>query len=399
MIASSNKPTVSLINAGLIDPLVISTMGVNVKPGGNAIGYFGTGLKYAIAVLLRTGHQVTVWRGEEELRFVCRQQAIRGKAFELIYMNEQPLGFTTELGKNWTVPMAFRELWSNMLDEHGRAVSNVAEPQPETTTITVVGSEFYNAYLARDMQFLSTKPLWENDILAIHKPIGAQNGAMFYRGVKVMSLQAESRYVYNIKAAMQLTEDRTLMYLWNANNKVGEGISQCTDEELLRVILLDSKEKSYEQDSHLVFMAPFSDAFLKVAEELGPRACIAARTALARYRGRTPMDDLARYELNAVDRKVFERGVAFAKAIGYDVLKYDVVFVDDLGHGVLAMAEQRKIWIGKGTFAGGVKSMAHSLIEEYLHLEYKVTDGSRELQNMLFEKIISLGEQLRGEPI
>ena len=42
-------------NPGEIDIRSISTFGVSVKEGDNPIGFFGTGLKYAIVVLLRTG--------------------------------------------------------------------------------------------------------------------------------------------------------------------------------------------------------------------------------------------------------------------------------------------------------------------------------------------------------
>jgi hypothetical protein len=43
-------------NPGEIDAAAIRTFGVSVKEGENPIGFFGTGLKYAIAILLRTGH-------------------------------------------------------------------------------------------------------------------------------------------------------------------------------------------------------------------------------------------------------------------------------------------------------------------------------------------------------
>ena len=51
-------------NKGLIDVHAISIMGVSVKEEGS-IGYFGTGLKYAIATLLREGQKITIWRGKE----------------------------------------------------------------------------------------------------------------------------------------------------------------------------------------------------------------------------------------------------------------------------------------------------------------------------------------------
>src|ERR1700733_12022356 len=46
-------------NYGEIEIDAITTFGVSVKEGPNPIGFFGTGLKYAVAVLLRHGCKVS----------------------------------------------------------------------------------------------------------------------------------------------------------------------------------------------------------------------------------------------------------------------------------------------------------------------------------------------------
>jgi hypothetical protein len=58
-----------LTNAGLIPMEAVTTMGVSAKEGENPIGFFGTGLKYAIASLLRTSHKITIWRGLDRYDF------------------------------------------------------------------------------------------------------------------------------------------------------------------------------------------------------------------------------------------------------------------------------------------------------------------------------------------
>ena len=50
-------------NTGEIDILSISSFGVSVKEGDSPIGFFGTGLKYAIAVLLRHNQKITAYCG------------------------------------------------------------------------------------------------------------------------------------------------------------------------------------------------------------------------------------------------------------------------------------------------------------------------------------------------
>lgn len=44
-------------------------------------------------------------------------------------------------------------------------------------------------------------------------------------------------------------------------------------------------------------------------------------------------------------------------------------------------------------------SLASTLIEEYLHLRHGWHDLTRELQNFLFDKLVSLGEEIAGEPL
>ena len=102
---------------GVLDLSVITTFGVNVKPNtDNPIGYFGTGLKYAIAVLLRHGIKITLYTNGQEYQFYTKEKDIRGKEFMVCRYRKtgllnkfsyHELPFTTEHGKNW-------ELWKSI---------------------------------------------------------------------------------------------------------------------------------------------------------------------------------------------------------------------------------------------------------------------------------------------
>src|SRR5690606_17354524 len=114
-----NRNMLIFSNPGLIDETAITTIAVNAKTGNNPIGVFGTGLKYAIAIILRLGGRVTIYRGLKKLEFGIKTKTIRGKEFDIITMNGRQLGFTTHLGHHWQPWMAYRELWSNARDEEG----------------------------------------------------------------------------------------------------------------------------------------------------------------------------------------------------------------------------------------------------------------------------------------
>ena len=76
-------------------------------------GAITTGLKYAIAILLRKGASISIKTNDQEYQFFTKNENIRGKDFKLcFYRNsseEIQLPFTIELGKDWTLENAYRE--------------------------------------------------------------------------------------------------------------------------------------------------------------------------------------------------------------------------------------------------------------------------------------------------
>ena len=106
-------------NSGEFNPTAMLTFGVSAKEKENSIGKFGTGFKYAVAVILREGGSIKVKSFDKEYIFTTKKETIRGKEFDVVYMNDQNAGFTTHFGTNWEPWMAFRELYCNMLDEEG----------------------------------------------------------------------------------------------------------------------------------------------------------------------------------------------------------------------------------------------------------------------------------------
>ena len=108
-------------NPGLIDLRAITTFGVSSKENDSAIGFFGTGFKYALAILLRERQDITILRGKtKKYKFSHKTQTVRVDKFDFIYMNEQALNFTTDLGKTWKLWQAYRELYCNCVDEYGK---------------------------------------------------------------------------------------------------------------------------------------------------------------------------------------------------------------------------------------------------------------------------------------
>lgn len=421
------QPTVTFTNPGEIDIRAIQFMGVNAKSSPDSIGFFGTGLKYAIAVLLRERQQVTVYRGLERFDFSIRPDTLRGKEFGFVYMNEQPLGITTDLGKQWLTWMAFRELFSNALDEAGAVQEGQATPKEGTTTITVTGQKFHAAYAARGDYFIlpgeAPKPLLATDQLQV---LPKRAKPLYYRGIAVGELDSKHPhgYSYNLLGRTQLNEDRTLathygFHGWLANAIVGSDDQQFIEEFITggprssmstegRVSVADLVNQTmghrntweFEFNLEHAWGAP-SSAFMLAADRHLHRCNASAKRIYMAQRIREgkskEFDEIA---LTAMQQRMLDRAKDFIKRVGYDDAVVEVFIGKDLGENVLGTVRGKAtIWLAKRVFEMGTKQVASTLLEEFIHLNRGFGDMQREMQNFLFDQIIGLVEELRGEPI
>ncbi len=384
--------TVSFRNDGVLDTRAISTFGVNVKKSDNAIGYFGTGLKYAIAIILREGCGITI-HADKCYIFEKRDEVVRGKTFQFIYMNGEPLGFTTELGKNWKMWQAFRELYCNTLDEDGFVTDKNLRAAKDKTTIVVTGQQFYDVYLTRDKIILQTKPIFEHALCDIHP---GNNSVIYYRGVRIYDGMGAGLFTYNIKSKINISEDRTAMYEFQLKNNMAKAIISCADDELCRKLIL-APDNYLEHEINYDANGP-SENFLRVARELrlNPKANPSLTEFLIQNGGIPALKDA---DLDEVQTVMLDRAIDFCGRIGYPVQAYKIIVSPKLRGGVMGLAENKKIHLSLDAFGMGTKYVASTLIEEYLHILTGHQDCTRELQNYLFNDIVSLGERLIGVPV
>ena len=394
-------------NPGEIDIRSISTFGVSVKEGSNPIGFFGTGLKYAIAVLLRKGHRVTIMSGEIVVNFAVEAQEVRGQSFDFVTMaigDQQPvsIGFTTELGKQWELWMAYREIACNCKDEggSGRYEAYMVDPQAGQTQIIVQGDEFEGIFANSHRYILEDEPLFTAGSLEVRN---RPSFNFFYRGVRVSEYRAKALYTYNELSKLELTEDRTIKSSWDMVHRIVCGVLISTDRKFLRNVLTASDE-TFEGSLDFHGWGPKPSAeFLEVVGE-----CIADRmlkvnaTALKVWKDATKAEFAPReITMTSVQQQSMNRALDFCARIGFQIRNaYPIKVVESLGDGVLGLAENEAIFIAERVFQiGGTKQLAATLIEEYLHLRHGWHDLTRELQNFLFEKLVSVGEELIGEPL
>lgn len=254
-------------NKSELDVRALSTFGLSVKTGQNSIGRFGTGLKYATAVVLRNGGDIQISSGGKIYTFEQRTEDFRGENKQFVYMNcdseSLALGFTTDLGKDWEPWQAFREFYSNCLDEQGEiahAADGPIEPSAGTT-IAIKYKAFDAIFYSLEEYFIGTgeQPLWENDDIAVYP---GRSKHLFYQGICVKELKRPAAYRYNIKRYIDLTEDRTAKYEWQVQLRLTQNLPLCDNEQVC--IAVTNIKSEFERDLDFVedFDATPSTAFL-----------------------------------------------------------------------------------------------------------------------------------------
>ncbi len=379
---------VSFQNNGLIDLTAVKTFGISVKDGDNPIGYFGTGLKYAIAIILRTGGTVHLYRGEDKHVFSVRLTMVRGKSFSLVTLDGDDLGFTTEVGKNWKMWMAFREIYSNMKDEDGFAAPEKLKPTPETTTIIIDRCPaFLTCFEQRDKYFLEGEPFFRGKYVDVHH--GATQ-SLFYRGVKVGQLPYVSMYTYNITGHVHLTEDRTVKYDWEPERCVARSWAAHDDTSMMTEILL-ADGKTYEGTLDFNITGCDQPKFLQTIIDIrnSRHAFKINQTAVKLQVKHAPTEvDPDAIELSEQEEAMLEIAHCQIERLGYkNSRKYKLYVLADLGTGCLGQAVGGKIVLSHRVFTSGQRMLTGTLLEEYLHLEYGFQDCCYDFQNYLFDVI------------
>jgi hypothetical protein len=386
-------------NKGTIDPKSITTFGVSSKESPSAIGFFGTGLKYAIAILLREGCEITIYSGDKSYQFATRREKVRVDEFKFVTMNGRRIGFTTELGKTWELWQAFRELYCNTKDEGGtvnEAIGAVV-PMADTTVIKVKGQPFMDVWTRRNEYILNTQPIMTHEGIHVHP---GSNQYVYYRGMRAYRLCYPSQFTYNIQRKVDLSEDRSIKYQWDIDQAVRTGWCESTDDSLIQRAVTAPKG-THEHELNFGGVLP-SPQFLSTVERLARTFDPYLNKSAMEVCRIWLMDQLHAAKdafLSPVEELRLAKAKDFCHRIGYNVSDYPVVVSEFLGADVLGRAHNETIYISKRALLMGTKMVAGTLIEEFLHLRHKLADCERPMQNFLLDALCTMGEQLIGEPL
>jgi hypothetical protein len=383
-------------NDGVIDLTSVTTFGVNAKETDNPFGFFGTGLKYAIAILLREKQTITIHTGLEAHVFTTVTKTIRDKEFDIVCMDGAELGFTLELGKAWELWQAYRELYCNTMDEGGVITANNCSPEEGSTLIVVDGGAFQEIHENRHKIILNSEPFFKENGVDAH--LGESN-YMYMNTVRVAQLSSPSIYTYNLTRTVTLTEDRTIKEQHEADTLVRRAVL-CGDNDTFIKAFATAPEGTYEQklDCNGWCDTP-SAVFIETIKTMQFKD-ITNSSLLAFHRKHTEIKKTPKpAAMTDIEKKQLERAIVFCKGIGYEVDSNVIHVSDDLNERVLGMVFDGDIYLSRRVFQQGTKQVAATLLEEHLHIEKRFNDETYAFQTYLFDVIMTLGEQVNGEPL
>lgn len=269
----------------------ITSMGDSSKRGiTTAIGQFDSGLKYAIALLLRHGvnMRISVHGGTEErdsyeepftdyISFgtYAHVDDVKDRTKELITVHversfhggepmsqydmrepslpvftEHKTGFALALGYNWELWMALREIWSNILDEGGHVTTDYKDIA-EGTIITLdfdIDSEFGDVWFRKHLYINDSEPVYElsESVSVLPNPEGYLR--IYKQNILVyQNEERPSRFAYNIKFG-SIDERRILVNPHDIECCIGSAILNTKCLDYLRAIItpdIEFKENEY----------------------------------------------------------------------------------------------------------------------------------------------------------
>jgi len=265
-----------------------SLLGINVKHSPTAIGRFGTGLKYAVAVILRHGGEIKLFINMVEYEFYLAKKDFRGKTFQQVRMRKRgglgkwltskALPFTTEFGKDWGLWQAYRELESNTRDEDGVTSIGTDMGIPARGTLIHVDCPGFHEHIEKAEAFLPEEKdrgnrVYSGPMVDIYD---RPSKHLYYQGIRVFDLRYPARMTYDFKAPyVQLTEDRTAANSWNMMYHLAMIFQkEVTDRSILYKALSKTKDEdrwnaTFEtMDLNFDYTEEGSDSFALVAHRL-----------------------------------------------------------------------------------------------------------------------------------
>lgn len=162
-------------NKGLIEPEDLTLFGSSTKRDNSSkIGQFGSGNKFALAVLARINCLPTIYRGTKVLPLSTGVTIHRNTPVTVLKVNGRNTDISTEAGLKWKEWMALREILCNAIDEGNHQFSTSWNPEMKgeesvTTFYIPMNNELANIMRDFNSYFSFERTVtFQNDIAKVY---------------------------------------------------------------------------------------------------------------------------------------------------------------------------------------------------------------------------------------
>ena len=411
---------VLFVNEGEIPVNAFKLLGASSKRGdASKIGFYGTGLKYAIALMLRENIGFKVYSGVNEVKIGKRSTKFLDQKIDVMTVNGEKTSITLDAGIDWEPWFAIREIYSNTIDEGGQMkVGTEIEPEPLKTKIYVdLDSEKLKDIFANWNDYFTTsrvikEKLADGNILP--KLPSNPYYTVFRKGIRAYSNTTHSLFDYDLQS-LEINESRVAKYSWQTQEKASTLLAKSSLDTILQFISLgDSSETRLYAEWENSFWEYCGTRFSKdwlvaidsrklVPNDYAGRFELSENTLVLPDRlikklkesfGRAVHvvgeDDEPYTVVDDVDREPIEKSMDFLSRAGLTFNRSIVHVADFSDNSILGTVDKNKVILSTRLLNDQASLLDETLLEEIVHLKTGHPDNSRQMQNYLFKTIIYL---------
>lgn len=447
------KKYILIQNDGEIETNSFELIGASTKRGETGkIGFFGSGLKYSIAYMMRNKIDFRVFSGGQELIFTTIPETLKEQTFDRICINGKPTSYTVTMGPTWTEDwFVLREIYCNAVDETKclvvRETENVSPTEGKTrvyielTNVLKTVIEEWDKYFSDERTPLFTCDRIYTSGLGIsdgsntvgnYQPVkvfAKTTGIIYRRGINVAEKKSllfdyELQYV-------DINEDRTAKTVSSLDygfaDMMGQMVNEAWVKSILRTAQDDKRAAEYNcLNWHTTDQPPsekwvqFSKENMLVVKEISGRYAdeiqktkkevflipshfardLKKKLPLVLITGMgNVIGDNAFSEVDKTPKMEFllKEVLSALKQMSYEV-DFDIHVAEFENEELLGAAEikEKKIYIAKKTFDMGRREIAMTLMEENEHIKSGKEDESRSFQNHIFSQWLTSMENNNG---
>lgn len=420
------KNYLKIQSKGEIETEAFTLIGASSKRNdATKIGYFGSGLKYSIAALLRNNIDFKIFQGENEIKFDVVDKSFRNDVYKAITVNGKETSMTTTMGgSDWDIPFApFREIYSNALDEDSDVLltttTNLVGEIGTTTILIEMTSAMTDFYNNINEYFCDKNPnvLTTNKFGTIYPK--ASNGftKLFRKGILCYEDTKPALFSYN-SPEFTINESRVLNNQYGASASVARIWKASKNEELILELINGLKGGNagyYEHTLPFSTYEIFTNEWHKVCKnlkfvpaealmfckesKLQGRIILPKSLLIPLYRqfedldvlGISKEEDKSHYVIEEEPSTILTDKVIDALSLLRQtryvsrLSKIDIKYANFIDSNVLGLADDGKTILSTKLEVEDVPYIAKIIIEENEHNLSGFGDETRDFQNHLFK--------------